>query len=264
MDDKGRNTPGAHEDNYGIFRDSLAQVLMDRLTRQSTRESQRNRRRAKGRKRGSQCVSLGEAEKQEAAEDLVDFIEYIASSLFDDLPDELRNMTYHEWAQNKALQERYALPLTGSNISDVGLRPDPSTVESLDAYGITDDTQGADELLAPVLTSYVTTVSTPPPAPALTRASVTACEMCGRDWVKLTYHHLIPRMVHAKAVKRGWHRPEELQNVAWLCAACHGAVHRFASHEDLARHYYTVPLLLQQDDIVKFAEWASRLRWKKK
>lgn len=75
-------------------------------------------------------------------------------------------------------------------------------------------------------------------------------------------HHLIPRFVHAKVVKRGWHRPDQLQNVAWLCGACHRFVHQFANHEDLARHYYTVDLLLEQPEMVAWAEWVGRLRWK--
>ncbi|KAI1463581.1 uncharacterized protein F4812DRAFT_446593 [Daldinia caldariorum] len=38
------------------------------------------------------------------------------------------------------------------------------------------------------------------------------CEVCGRDWVPLSYHDLVPRFAHGKAAKRGWHRAENLGN----------------------------------------------------
>ncbi|OTA82166.1 hypothetical protein M434DRAFT_379625 [Hypoxylon sp. CO27-5] len=103
---------------------------------------------------------------------------------------------------------------------------------------------------------------TAPPAPRSTMREADGCEVCGRDWVPLSYHHLIPRFVHSKAVKRGWHRAEDLQNVAWLCGACHRFVHRFAGHEELARRYYTVELLMAEEQVRRWADWVGRLRWK--
>jgi hypothetical protein len=165
--------------------------------------------------------------------------------------------------ETPSLRERYSLPLTGADIDDILPALDASVRESLETYGIIDESkQGINEFLAAVLSAYVNAVSTPPPPPGSTKGQVTACEICGRDWINLTYHHLIPRFVHDKVIKRGWHRPEELNNVAWLCGACHRFVHRFANHEDLAKNYYTVELLLQEEEIVSFATWVSRLRWK--
>lgn len=69
-------------------------------------------------------------------------------------------------------------------------------------------------------------------------------------------------MVHAKAVKRGWHREEDLNNVAWLCRACHSFVHRFKGHEELAREYFTVESLLGAEEVSRFAGWVGRVRWK--
>ncbi|KAL2260574.1 hypothetical protein VTK26DRAFT_5369 [Humicola hyalothermophila] len=124
--------------------------------------------------------------------------------------------------------------------------------------------EAAASLLAPVLSSYIEAQTTPPPPPASTRALASACEICGRDWINLSYHHLIPRMVHDKVVKRGWHHPDDLQNVAWLCGACHRFVHRFAPHEELARRFYTVERLLEAEEVRRFAAWVGRLRWKKR
>ena len=110
----------------------------------------------------------------------------------------------------------------------------------------------------------VTTITNPPPPPSSTRGQITACELCARDWINLSYHHLIPRFVHDKAVKRGWHRKEDLQNVAWLCGACHRFVHSFAKHEVLAREYYTVELLMGAEEVRRFAGWVGGVRWKKR
>lgn len=68
--------------------------------------------------------------------------------------------------------------------------------------------------------------------------------------------------MHAKAVKRGWHTEDELNNVAWLCRACHTYVHRVASHEELAREFYTVERLGEREDVGRFVEWVGRVRWK--
>lgn len=68
--------------------------------------------------------------------------------------------------------------------------------------------------------------------------------------------------MHAKAVKRGWHTEDELNNVAWLCRACHSYVHRVASHEELARGFYTVERLGEREDVGRFVEWVGRVRWK--
>lgn len=70
--------------------------------------------------------------------------------------------------------------------------------------------------------------------------------------------------MHAKVLKRGWHTEDQLENVAWLCRACHSFVHRIASNEELAREFYSVERLLGREDILKFAGWVGKVRWKAK
>ncbi|KAK2015428.1 hypothetical protein LZ32DRAFT_526755 [Colletotrichum eremochloae] len=197
------------------------------------------------------------------ADEMMDFSYYLASEAFEAFPPDLRTLNHAAYAADPSLRSRYAPPLTGSDVADILPTLSPDVADSLAAYGIVDpDRQGAHEFLAPVLGEYVTALTAPPPPPRSTRDQADGCELCGRDWIGLTYHHLIPRMVHDKAVKRGWHREDELNNVAWLCRLCHSFVHRFAGHEDLARHYHTVELLLAQEEVVRFAQYASRVRWK--
>jgi hypothetical protein len=240
-------------ENYETFRDYLSSALVERLSKPQTK----SRRRTK-----PETISNAEEKQSENdAEELAEFVDYIASETWESVPAELKTLNHYTWADSPSVQGKYTLPLTGASIPSILPSLDPTITDTLTTYGaINENTQGINELLAPVLSQYISTTSAPPPPPRTTRPQ--ACEICGREWIKLTYHHLIPRMVHAKVVKRGWHREEELQNVAWLCRPCHSKVHAFAGHEDLARQFYTVELLLEQDEIRSFAGWIGGLRWK--
>lgn len=276
--------PNAESNNYDVFRDSLSAVLVQRLTQTPTKPARRSKH--------QQNKSPEPGPLPDDAEDLSDFIDYIGSEIFTTLPARLRTLDWQTWSTSLSLQSAYSLPLTAQDVSPLVNTLDPSISDSRTApplsatlplthpvlaYGITTSTETAPlpstssalvltlpDLLAPILTAYLTTLTTPPPPPSSTKAQAEAsgCEICGRDWINLSYHHLIPRFVHAKAVKRGWHRPDELQNVAWLCGACHARVHAFAGHEELARRYYTVELLMAQPEMVAWAEWVGKLRWK--
>jgi hypothetical protein len=39
-------------------------------------------------------------------------------------------------------------------------------------------------------------------------------------------------------------------------------VHNFKTHEELARDYYTVDLLLEEEEVQRWAAWVGKLRWK--
>lgn len=41
-------------------------------------------------------------------------------------------------------------------------------------------------------------------------------------------------------------------------------MHRVASHEELAREWFTVELLLEREDVEKWAVWVGKVRWKAK
>jgi hypothetical protein len=124
-------------------------------------------------------------------------------------------------------------------------------------------------LLLPVFHTYITSVTSPPPIWVTTRT--TACELCERDWVPLTYHHLIPKSTHERVLKRGWHTEEKLNSVAWICRACHSFVHRLASNEGLARWFYTVDLIMEggidgdaekRESVEGWVKWVGSVRWK--
>lgn len=145
------------------------------------------------------------------------------------------------------------------------MKPLPLAIaDSLVTYSLIVDPLDLDRFLETPLNAYVSSVSAAPPehTPAIAASRPDGCEICQREHLPLTYHHLIPRAVHAKAVKRGWHKEWELNKVAWLCRACHSYVHRVASNEMLAKELFSVERLMERDDIQKWAQWVGRVRWK--
>lgn len=256
------NSPRDH--NRDQFEDILSSALIEKIHKPLKARGSRQKKKSKPANVGTAARGSGEAASEADVEELSEFSEYIASLVFESLPPELQTITHRIWAESPRLQEDYTLPLTSSDVSDkITPTLDPEAQESLTTYGIlTPPAEDITTFLAPVLTTYLTALTTPPPPPSSTKSQATECEICGRDWVPLTYHHLIPRFVHAKALKRGWHREEDLQAVAWLCRACHSFVHRLAGHEELAREYYTVERLLGREEVRSFAAWVGRVRWK--
>lgn len=86
-----------------------------------------------------------------------------------------------------------------------------------------------------------------------------ACELCQRQAVALTRHHLIPQSRHNKArTQREFSRAEMKTEIALLCRPCHSQVHRVFSNQQLADDYHTVERLLTHDDIVKFINWVKK------
>ncbi|KAI0844906.1 hypothetical protein F5Y00DRAFT_185667 [Daldinia vernicosa] len=256
--------PEDQQRNYEIFRDCLSTALIEKISRPEPKPKRRSK--SKKRTSSSPASTQDTADTDlNNADDLVDFVDYIATETFRALPKELKTVDYHEYTKDATLQARFAhrLPLTGADTPTILPTLDPAIADSLSTYSITSEpTQGPDEFLAPILTAFLSSLGTPPRAPRATLLDADGCELCGRDWVPLSYHHLIPRFVHDKAVKRGWHRAEDLENVAWLCGACHRFVHRFAGHEELARRYYTVELLMGEEGVRRWVDWVGRLRWK--
>ena len=84
-----------------------------------------------------------------------------------------------------------------------------------------------------------------------------SCELCGRDGLKLTRHHLVPRKMHNKArIRKKWTREELRTRVAWLCRSCHNQVHAVLTEKELADTYHSLEALRDHPEIAKYAEWA--------
>lgn len=188
--------------------------------------------------------------------------QFIASETFPSLPNELQSLSYTAIQHDNALASKYTVPIPRTLLDSVTAAVPVSVAESLSVYGLIPHSSDLPEFLNPVVNEYISSVTTGPPAWASTRAD--ACEICERDWIPLSYHHLIPRSVHAKVLKKGWHDEWMLNSVAWLCRACHSFVHRMASNEELAKEWFTIDRILEREDVQEWAKWVGRVRWKTK
>ena len=186
--------------------------------------------------------------------------QFLATEVFDTLPPELQTVTYSALQNDPKLLSDWS-DLTPLTLEETLLPLLPPTVsDSLTAYALLPPSTSLPSLLSSALVAYVSSTTSPPPVWSSTRAA--ECEICGRDWIPLTYHHLIPRQMHDKVLRRAWHEEWELNAVAWLCRACHSFVHRVASNEELAKEWFTVERLMEREDVRAWAGWVGRVRWK--
>lgn len=83
-----------------------------------------------------------------------------------------------------------------------------------------------------------------------------SCELCGRDTVPLTGHHLVPRARHNKKVKRdlGADRNQK----AMLCRPCHDQIHKLFTEKELERKFYTISLLKENENVRNWIEWVRK------
>ncbi|KAL2824609.1 hypothetical protein BDW59DRAFT_83750 [Aspergillus cavernicola] len=262
-------SPDSTESNYAVFRECVSSVIIARSNQH--KPSKRPKRRAyksKNAKRKDNNninaepleSSNSPAAEEENPEDLADFIDFIATEIFTNLPLPLQSLTYSSLQHSPSLSNTYlTTPLTPQTLESL-TNPLPTTIpDTLTTYGYT-PTLDTPSLLSRALTEYIPAVNRPPPIWIHTRAS--ACEICERDWIPLSYHHLIPKGVHEKVVKKGWHDEWMLNSVAWLCRACHSFVHRMAGNEELAREWFTVERILGREDVRDWATWIGKVRWK--
>ena len=241
--------------NHDAFRDCLFSAVVEKLTLGTKKSSKKVSLASQ-----SSTVSSGHTEPDPS--ELADFSDYLATEIFSNLPEQLQGLSYHNLQANATLSEKWSLPLTLTMLEELSVRVPGDVADSLVAYGLIDPPKSdVQSFLAPVFSGYISAMTVPPPKWAETRTST--CEICDREWVPLTYHHLIPKQVHARVLKRNWHKEHQLNSVAWLCRACHSFVHRMASNEELAREWYTVDLICQRGDVQKWAQWVRRVRWKK-
>lgn len=144
--------------------------------------------------------------------DLDDFINFLAKDAWSILPCSVRTLSHKS-------DETIVKIISDDSVPNLGPVP-PDFTESLATYGIlaVDDLDtpdlAAQSFLFAVLEAYIPLARESPPAWSSTRTI--ECEICERE-VPLTYHHLVPRTVQARALKRRWHEDGVLNSVAWLC-----------------------------------------------
>ncbi|GCB22211.1 hypothetical protein AAWM_05096 [Aspergillus awamori] len=274
-------------ENYQIFRDCVSSAIVAKFSPTPRTKKARRPRTTPRQKSSSRAEPKQEPEQPQQneftktdPEDLADFIDrararergipflpspplssptkqFIATETFPSLqPPTLQTLSYDpntDFTSSKEYSPQHLAEKTSHTLP-------ASITDTLTAYALIESASDIPYFLAPILGEYVASVTKPPPVWATTRTD--ACEICERDWIPLSYHHLIPRSVHAKVVKKGWHEEWRLNSVAWLCRACHSFVHRMASNEELAREWFTVERICEREDVRDWAKWVGRVRWK--
>lgn len=85
------------------------------------------------------------------------------------------------------------------------------------------------------------------------------CELCERvGGLALTRHHRFPREIHKRLLKRKVRTRDECMSTIQLCRMCHSTVHKFFSNDELADHFYTIDLLVEDERVARYAKWASK------
>ena len=258
------------ESQYQSFRDCVFEAITNRSALANVKEPSSTRRRSSRKNStGSKYIPVdlepSSSDLDPSLQDpssLADFSDYLASEIFHSLPEPLGILTYHS---SSTLPHEYTLPLTPTTIEDITSHLPPSVPDTLISYSlITPPESDTTTFLSPILTSYISHQLTPPPPPSTTRPASNECELCSRTHLPLTYHHLIPKSTHARCLKRGWHREEDLNRVAWLCRACHSFVHRMAGNEELAREWFTMERVRGMEGVEGWVKWVGVVRWKKR
>lgn len=249
--------------NDSIFRDCIFSAIVEKSA-DSTRKASKALKKSAASKKAAYVETQPREDPEQGADAsaLAEFSDYLATEIFTSLPNELQSLSYHAMQNNALLSEKWSLPLTLGVVEEVAGFISGDVVDNLAVYAIIEPPKSdIQSFMAGVLSTFVSAVAVPPPKWITTKTS--ACEICERDWVPMTYHHLIPRQIHAKVLKRGWHEEQQLNSVAWLCRACHSFVHRMAPNEELAREWYTIDRICEREDVQKWAQWVRRVRWKK-
>lgn len=250
------------DSNYQTFRDCVFAAIIDKSSGAKTSRKSGVRRRQSQPSANSTTTSSGDAPVADPSE-LAEFSDYLSTEIFPSLPEDLRTITYATLKNGGPTTETYSLPLTLTTLEQLTSHLPPSVADTLESYSlINPPASDTTTFLSPILTAYISSATTQPTAPSATRTD--HCELCERDWIPLTYHHLIPRSTHARVLKRGWHPEADLQNVAWLCRACHSFVHRTIGNEELAKGWFTVERLAGREDVQKWCKWVGGIRWKKR
>ncbi|PLB46873.1 hypothetical protein P170DRAFT_428141 [Aspergillus steynii IBT 23096] len=263
-----------HDANYPVFRECLSSAIVEKSDTHRPAKTKRKAHKPGPRRNGKvkkdDVRAAPEPTESESSalrgdpEELADFIDFLASEIFTSFPPDLQTLDYTSIQHSAALRDRYTSnPLPPATLDAILTTLPPSVPDTLTVYGLLPapgDASDVSDFLGRVVTEYAGAVTRAPPVWATTRTE--GCEICERDWIPLSYHHLIPRGVHEKVRKKGWHEEWMLNSVAWLCRACHSFVHRMASNEELAREWFTVDRILEREDVRDWAKWVSRVRWK--
>jgi hypothetical protein len=79
------------------------------------------------------------------------------------------------------------------------------------------------------------------------------CALCQRNNIKITKHHLFPKITHSKKkIKR---ISSDINETIDVCRPCHDNIHAVFVEKELAEKYNTIDALREHEIIMKFIDW---------
>jgi hypothetical protein len=152
------------------------------------------------------CIARKLLASQDDSDSALDeFSTYLAAEAWTTLPLSIKTASYDKHEAIPDPKDEDTLKL--DSIS-------PGFTDTLISYRLVSDEDDATRFLRNAVIDFVAQATAPPPVWSSTRTK--ECEICERE-VPLTYHHLIPRSMHEKVLKKGWHSESIINSVAWLC-----------------------------------------------
>ncbi|PYZ91738.1 hypothetical protein CR194_19140 [Salipaludibacillus keqinensis] len=79
------------------------------------------------------------------------------------------------------------------------------------------------------------------------KGQIGRCELCGRNKVTLTEHHLIPKEEGGTFLE-----------TAFLCRPCHKQIHNLYTNQELAVRLFTIERLQNDEKIHKFIKFIRK------
>ncbi|WP_462410851.1 HNH endonuclease [Neobacillus sp. Marseille-QA0830] len=73
------------------------------------------------------------------------------------------------------------------------------------------------------------------------------CELCGREEVEITVHHLLPKEMGGT-----------FGDTANLCIPCHKQIHALYTNEEIAARLTSIPDLRKDEKLARFIKWIRK------
>lgn len=77
--------------------------------------------------------------------------------------------------------------------------------------------------------------------------SMNTCELCNRENIETTIHHLLPKEMGGK-----------FGPTAHLCIPCHKQIHALYTNKEIAARLTTIPALKEDVKIASFIKWIRK------
>ena len=82
------------------------------------------------------------------------------------------------------------------------------------------------------------------------------CQLCEREKLFLTKHHLVPRARHNKKVKRDYKGDEN--SVVPMCQSCQNQIHSLFTNKQLERDFNSIGKLKANEDVQRWITWIRK------